>query len=157
MKPKIREANINEVDEILKLDRKLSDHHAEIDSYYKQAGDLEEEKVRDWLHDTIMGDDSLVLVFENEGELRGYFVGVIEETKPFIRPSRVGRITTIYVEPGWRKEGFARIAAERFKVLCEKEGVNTIRLSVHSHNPEAIEAWQSLGFNEYMKRMRMDF
>lgn len=156
MKPKIREANTGDVDEIVRLDRKLSDQHSKIDDYYKPASKLEDAMVRDWLIDSIREENSLVLVFENEGKLRGYFVGVIEDTKPFIRPSREGRIAVTYVEPEWRKQGFAHKATERFKEFCKKEEIRTIRLSVHSHNHEATKAWGSLGFHEYMKKMRMD-
>jgi len=153
---KIKEANLGDIDGIVQLDRKISDQHHDIDSYFKTAADLGEERVRDWLSKTIGEEDSLVLVLEGEEKLDGYFVGVIEETKPFIKPNKEGRIATIYVEPERRQQGFARTVLERFEGFCSDKDVNTIRLSVHSRNPEAIRAWQSLGFHEYMKRMRLD-
>jgi len=52
---KIKEANLGDIDGIVQLDRKISDQHHDIDSYFKTAADLGEERVRDWLSKTIGG------------------------------------------------------------------------------------------------------
>lgn len=96
-----------------------------------------------------------MLVIEGGEELVGYFVGVIEETKPFIAPDREGWLKVAYIEPRWRGKGIARCAMERYKDWYKEHGVESIRLSVHTKNLEAINAWNSLGFEEYMKKMRL--
>ncbi|MFW6071713.1 MAG: GNAT family N-acetyltransferase [Candidatus Bipolaricaulota bacterium] len=156
MEAKVREAEQEDVTELIGLDEELSDQHAEIDDYYVSSSGLQNQQVREWLNETIAGEDAKVLVFEAGQSLVGYFVGVIEETKPFIAPDREGRIAVIYVKPGWREHGFARTATERFKRFCKEKDASSIRLSVHTDNPEAVEVWRSLGFREYMKRMRLE-
>jgi len=153
---KVRRADREDLDEIVKLDEMLSDQHAEIDDYFLPAAKMDGEEIRDWLKGVLDNDDSMLLVGEADDKLVSYFIGAIEETKTFIAPDREGRMAVIYVEPSWRRKGFAREVTKIFKRWCKEKGVNSIRLSFHSDNSGAINAWRSLGFEEYMKRMRMD-
>lgn len=153
---RIRKATKNDIAEIIRLDDELSDHHAAIDDYFLPASDMEDEETRGWLNEIMEREDALLLVVDKGKRLGGYFVGEIGDAKQFVAPDREGHIAAAYIEPECRGEGFARRAIERFKKWFRGEGVTSVRLSAHSQNEEAIRAWQSLGFEEYMKRMRLE-
>lgn len=158
MSRRIRKAIESDLTEIIRLDDELSDHHSGIDDYFLPASDMEEEETRGWLNEIMDREDALLLVVDKgKGKrLGGYFVGEIGDAKQFVAPDREGHIAAAYVEPDCRGEGFSRRAIERFKKWFREEGVTSVRLSVHSQNEEAIRAWQSLGFEEYMKKMRLE-
>jgi ribosomal protein S18 acetylase RimI-like enzyme len=155
MKRKLRPGRETDLPEIVRLNGKLADLHAENDDYFL-SGCETKKAVKDWLESVFGDENTLVLVVEKEDGLGGYFIGLIEETKPFIRPDREGRISDAYLEPELRGEGLAGQAFERFKEWFKANDIDSIRLSVHSDNGEAIDAWRSLGFEEYMKRMKTD-
>ncbi|MEF8849538.1 MAG: GNAT family N-acetyltransferase [Candidatus Bipolaricaulota bacterium] len=155
MKNKIREGSEGDIPEILRLNKKLADQHAKTDNYFLPGSETRK-AVKDWLESVFEDDSALVLVVEEGDGLGGYFIGLIEQTKPFIRPDFEGRISDAYLEPRIRGKGFARLAYERFQEWFKDNDINSIRLSVHSENEDAISAWRSLGFEEYMKRMKVD-
>lgn len=153
MEIKLRKGREADLSEILRLNEKLADLHAENDDYFL-PGSKTRKAVKIWLEHVFEDEDALVLVVEKEGGLGGYFIGLIEETKPFVRPNREGRISDAYLEPGLRGKGLAGMAFERLKEWFKENDIDSIRLSVHSENDEAIDAWRSLGFEEYMKRLK---
>ena len=153
MKRKLRTGRETDLPEIVRLNGKLADLHAENDDYFLPGYETRK-AVKDWLKSIFEREGALVLVVEEGEGLGGYFIGLIEETKPFIRPDREGRISDAYLEPGLRGQGFAGMAFKRFKEWFKANDIDSIRLSVHSENEEAIDAWRSLGFEEYMKRMK---
>lgn len=155
METQLRKGRKTDLPEIVRLNGKLADIHAKTDSYFLPGSETREPVSR-WLESVFEDKNALVLVVEKEEELRGYFIGLIEETKPFVRPDREGRISDAYLEPRFRGQGITGEALERFKKWLKGENIDSIRLSVHSENEEAIKAWRKLGFREYMKRMKID-
>ncbi|MBS3736530.1 GNAT family N-acetyltransferase [Candidatus Bipolaricaulota bacterium] len=155
MRNKIREGRKSDLSEILRLNENLAELHAKTDDYFL-PGSKTRKSVKDWLESVFEDDNAFVLVVEEGDGLGGYFIGLIEETKPFIKPDFEGRISDAYLEPQVRGKGFARLAYERLKEWFKDNDINSIRLSVHSENEDAISAWRSLGFEEYMKRMKVD-
>ena len=155
METKLRTGRETDLPEVLRLNGKLADLHAEKDDYFRPGSETRK-AVKDWLGSVFEDENALVLVVEKDEGLGGYFVGVIEETKPFIRPDREGRISDAYLEPELRGEGLAGLAFERFREWFKTNDIDSIRLSVHSENEDAINAWRSLGFEEYMKRMKTE-
>ena len=155
MEAKLREGRKSDLSEILRLNGELANLHSEIDDYFLPGSETRE-ATRKWLNPLFRDEDSLILVLEKDQGLGGYFIGIMEETKPFVRPAREGRISDAYLEPEFRGKGFAGRAMEKLKEWFEVKDVSTIRLSVHSKNQVAIRAWQSLGFEEYMKRMKLE-
>ena len=155
MEIKLRKGRKDDLSEILQLNEKLADLHAENDNYFL-SGSETRDGVRGWLESVFGDDETLILVVEKEGGLGGYFIGLIEDAKPFVRPDREGRISDAYLEPQFRGEGLAGLAFQRFKEWFGANDIRTIRLSVHSENKEAINFWRSLGFEEYMKRMKVN-
>ncbi|MBS3766303.1 GNAT family N-acetyltransferase [Candidatus Bipolaricaulota bacterium] len=152
---KLRKAKEDDLSEIVRLNGKLADLYAERDDYYLPASSTREDfrdKLGGWFEDP----EAMVLVLDGNEKLKGYFVGLVEETKYFVRPEREGRISDAYVEPDSREMGGARRALERFKIWFADHGVDVIRLSVGSKSEEAIKAWRSLGFEGYMKRMKLE-
>ena len=153
MDNKIRKVLKNDLSEILRLNQDLADLHAIIDDYFL-PGKETVEVTENQLESVIQDEKSLVLVVEKDTGLGGYFIGRIEGTKPFIRPDPEGRISGAYLKPQLRGKGYARRAMKKLTKWFKSNNVHSIRLSVHSDNQNAIQAWQSLGFEEYMKRMK---
>jgi len=139
MKTKLRKGREDDLQEILRLNKKLADLHAKTSDYFLPGSETRE-PVSDWLESVFEAENTRALVAEKGSRLGGYFIGMIEETKPFIKPAREGRISDAYLEPELRGKGVTGRAMEQFTAWFKDKGINSIRLSVHSKNEEAIQA-----------------
>ncbi len=66
-----------------------------------------------------------------------------------------GYVDEFYVEPGSRRGGVGRAAAQRMLEEFRTAGVREVRLSVLRRNSRAAAFWADLGFGDEMTRMAL--
>ena len=66
------------------------------------------------------------------------------------------RIDEFYVRPLHRRRGFGRIAVEHVKECCRKLGRHkTLAANIYVNNKPALAFWQSAGFVDTGRRVRI--
>ena len=63
-----------------------------------------------------------------------------------LRPPRYAMISTVYVEPGARRQGVLRSLMEAAVAWSRERGLSEMRLQNAIDNPLAVATWQALGF-----------
>ena len=63
-----------------------------------------------------------------------------------LRPSRFALISTVYVEPAFRRRGVLRALMEAAIGWSRERGLTEMRLQNAVDNPLALAAWDALGF-----------
>ena len=63
-----------------------------------------------------------------------------------LRPSRYALISTVYVEPGVRRQGVLRALMDVAIAWSRERGLTEMRLQNAIDNPVALAAWEALGF-----------
>src|SRR5688572_23273507 len=63
-----------------------------------------------------------------------------------LRPSRYALISTVYVEPGVRRQGVLRALMDAAIAWSRERGLTEMRLQNAIDNPVALAAWEALGF-----------
>lgn len=154
MEPAIRKATPNDIDAITALNSQLADYHHLIDTYYRPGSETAP-LFKDQLSFIIQKENITVIVAETD-KIIGYAIGVIEPAKTFVTPDEVGKISHTFVEEKYRGQGIGRKMVDTLIYWFSQEGVTHVELSVDSRNESGVKAWQSLGFKEYMKKMRLD-
>jgi ribosomal protein S18 acetylase RimI-like enzyme len=66
-------------------------------------------------------------------------------------------ISSIYVKPEFRGQGFAKRIIDTILFICTNEDLEFVRLSVVTENTEAINLYQTMGFEIYGTECRSIF
>ena len=148
MNIEIRIAHSSDIESITKLHGDLSDMHDLIDPIHSiGAWNSEEYKID--LAKQIEDNDFHVSVAEIDSIIVGYCIVAIKN-------NTLGHIWEIYVDPIHRKNGVGTKLYENAMQWLRKCGVKTVYLYVDSRNEIGLKAWESFGFKEYMKKMKLD-
>lgn len=154
MEPAIRKATPGDIDAITALNSQLADYHHAIDTYYKPGSETAS-LFKENLSFFIQKENITVIVAETN-KIIGYAIGVIEPAKSFVTPDKVGKISHTFVEEKYRNQGIGKKMIDTLMCWFSQKGITHVELSVDSRNESGVKAWQSLGFKEYMKKMRLD-
>ncbi len=155
MKFELRKATVRDLDEIVKLNKKVADYHRKIDKYYKPSSKVGVD-FRKYMAGLIRKKNGLVLVAEADGKMVGYFAAKIEKPSPIFSPKRIGKISRAFVLEEYRRLGIGKMAVKEILKWFRKNKIKHIEISVDARNEIGIRFWKKLGFKEFMKKMRLD-
>jgi len=139
------------------MDRAVADHLHSVDEYWKKGADIGgNDRISEMVRRAISSADESWLVAESDGKLVGFFSAEIMPAIPVFEPERIGLISDAYLEEAFRGKGIAKEAVSQFLKWFRENGVKSAELNVATRNPEAMRAWEGLGFTEYLKKMRLE-
>ena len=148
----IRKARRTDLAGIVKLWREMWDLHSELDSRLAAAPD--ERAMRDVLTDHYEGDDSCILVAEEEQELVGYCLGVILENPPVEPDPRFGYVSDLAVTASARGRGLGAKLLDETHAWFKSRGVARAEVQVSTLNPRAAAFWKDRGYADFLLRLR---
>jgi len=96
------------------------------------------------------------VVAEEDGEIVGFMLCLLEPNVPVYRERKIGVISDVYVKEGRRRKGLAKKMLDFAAKWFKKNKVRTVRLKVAADNLEARAAWRMLGFEQFMIDKRLD-
>ena len=96
------------------------------------------------------------MVAESNGKIIGYFAAKIEKPSPIFSPKRIGKISRAFVLEEYRRLGIGKKAVKEILKWFKKNKIKHVEVTVDARNEIGVRFWQSLGFKEFMKRMRRD-
>jgi len=94
----------------------------------------------------ISGANKLTLVVEHNDELIAYTQLSLHSTHGAVNAAQPIELKRIYVAQVWHGQGITQKVMSALLELGEKQGADTIWLSVWEHNPRAIAFYQKYGF-----------
>ena len=103
----------------------------------------------------VEGEDSTVLVAEDEGELIG-FATIREETAPadpILIPRRFAMVDMLAVRRDRQRAGIGRALMEAAHAWARKQGLREIELNVWEFNRRAIDFYGALGYTTASRLM----
>lgn len=151
----LRKATEKDIPQIVELSGLLADHHHILDTFWS-PGLATKPNFEEYLKDDLGKSNTMWLVAESEEKLIGYFSAEIRTTKSYISVSGIGHLSSGFVLEKYRGKGIAKAAFEKFFEWFKENDLKVAELSVDSRNIDSVKAWESLGFIEYMKRMKLD-
>lgn len=152
---RIRKASQKDIEPIVKLNSQLADYHTQFDAFYK-TGRASAKDFKKHLKEIINRRNSRVIVAEDQGKIIGFFMGCINNSKPYAKPKKVGGLSTAFVCQGYRRSGIGREMFEDLLNWFRKNKIKNVELSVDFRNEIGGQAWKKFGFKDFMKRMRLD-
>lgn len=155
MEPTIRTAQNQDLDAITELNSGLADYHRALDAYYR-SGEETRNVFRQYVREILGKKYARIVVADTGGEIVGYCIGRIEPSKPFITPERIGKISDAFVKDVYRNCGIGRQMIYSLFNWFKGRGISQIELSVDSRNEAGVRAWETMGFHEFMKKMKIE-
>lgn len=157
----IRKARLNDINEMLKLWKKLVEHQRE------QGRELGEDRmprmkedvlnlVREYFSRTIRSRNGLLLVLEDDNIIKGYMLSRIQKNIPVFSKDPVGYISDIYLEEPYRGKGYSSLMFDETKEWFNNKGITEISIRVMFCNPQAREVYDHWNFKDIDVTMRLD-
>ena len=145
---KIRKAVKKDVPILEKLDKfgLQLDKYSGLDKLDKNAKEKKGEK--NYYEKFICGKKKWCYVAEENKKITGFILFDIEKRAEYFKIKKAGHIDLLFVDKKARGKGISRLLMKKTTDVLRKEGIEYLRLSVHSDNP-AHEVWKKHGFRDY--------
>lgn len=91
---------------------------------------------------------------ENNGKVIGFIGGEIKIGGGFFKNKRIGAIHALFVVEEYRNKGIGAELIKTFVSWLKTKKAEIIELDVPSNNSAAIKLYKSIGFKEFIIRMR---
>jgi len=148
---KIREADENDLKELIEFEQEIIRTEREFDNCLKE-GETHYYNFRNLL----TSPKAKVLVVEIENEIVGSGYAVIKEAAPFLKHSEFAYIGLMYVKPAHRGKGINQRVLQTLKEWVIGKKVTEFRLVVYDENAHAKNAYMKAGFKPHVLEMRME-
>jgi len=145
----IREATIEDLEEILSLNRKLcvrenKEFDETIDSDYPLSS-----RGTEGFKASIENDDALTLVAEVGGKIIGYLTGGPARVEDYRAVENIYEAGSMWVEKIYRSKGIGAGFLRRFESWSKQRGAIRLRIEVSAENKKAINFYGKEGFKDY--------
>ena len=150
---KIRHANEEDLQQIVKLSEKLGRDESAMD--YMVSPLPSEFQNPAWILKNIKGENTAVFVAEVEGKIVGYSLGWVSQ--PWSYKAKRGYICDCFVEKSYRRRGIGTALIKAMLEWFKNKSVECVEADVYSSNTPSLILFKNLGFEEVSKRLRLKF
>lgn len=151
MEIKIEKANIDDLESLKELYKKLHLHHVDIDETYVDENYFEK-KLEKLVQKVLAQEYTSVLIAKVDGIAAGFGVFQIK-SKPTI-VQKYGYIKKAYVDKEFRGQGIFKKLYEKGMEWFRENGIEFVELTCNVNNVEGQSTWAALGFEEVKKVLR---
>lgn len=152
---KLRKAKRADIDALVELEVLLAEYHHKIEPEYWKSPRTARGHFKKLLAKEMIKRDALILVVEAGGKIIGHFTGEIMRPKA-MKPKIIGHVGHGFLLEKYRGQGIAKKAVGILIKWFKRKGAKVAELSVDSRNVAGLHAWRSLGFKEFVKKMKME-
>jgi ribosomal protein S18 acetylase RimI-like enzyme len=149
----IREAAHQDLDAVVALWEELMAIHHGLDSRFRiRAGDGPK-LYRDWVGETLAGDDRVLLVAEIDGTVVGFIHGYLKPSPPPMTPKLGGAVSDLVVADSHRRRRVGTRLVEAASDWFREKGAVEVTLNAAVRNQGASEFWHATGFEPWTQTM----
>lgn len=143
---RIRRATLADAERIAELRLSLLAEHAANPIYSRLRRDAPSRAVVLTKHQLASEHEAMFVAVKGE-RLVAMLRCIDQRGHRLLRPGRYALLSTVYVEPGWRRRGLLRSLLEAASAWSRERGLTEMRLQNAIDNPIAIATWEALGFH----------
>ena len=136
----------------LQLCREIRQYHIDILDGYFTPQDDNLEKVG--FLQSLKDDKTIALVAEENKEICGYLLAE-QKYSPYLVAPNVVHISNFGVIKKMRRKGIGKKLIDRLFTICQKRGIDEIRLDVFNKNANAYKFYEKYGFKPFEYRMKL--
>lgn len=145
----VRAAERRDLDRVAALWTAITDHHAGLDPLFTMRSDADV-ALRDLLDAMQRDPDSLILVYDEAGDLPAMLIVRVDQSPPILRETQRAEITDLGVREDERRRGIADALVDAALAWVRISGVDRIEVNVAKGNAEGQAFWRQRGFGDLM-------
>jgi len=152
----VRNAAINDYEEVCKLFKLLDLHHFELDSVNFQSFDGAP-RPRELFESYLTDSKKVLFVAQNKSELVGFANCHVTSSPPYpiFKPRRFVEVSNIFVSPAFQKHGLGKLLMNKAKDWAKSLNITTLSVTVYSSNERAVEFYNNLNFVSQKQSMEL--
>ena len=108
------------------------------------------------LESFINSDDAILYVAELNNELVASGYAKIKPDRKYLKHDKHAYLGFMFVPEKHRGNGYNKLIVDALLVWSKTKNISEIRLDVYNTNPSAIRAYEKVGFEKHMIKMRMN-
>lgn len=108
------------------------------------------------LESFIKSNDAILYVVELNNELVASGYAKIKQDRAYLKHDKHAYLGFMFVPEKHRGNGYNKLIIDALLTWSKAKNINEIRLDVYNTNPSAIRAYQKVGFEKHMIKMRMN-
>ncbi|PQJ23344.1 GNAT family N-acetyltransferase [Tenacibaculum sp. SG-28] len=145
----IREATLNDLPVLLEFEQALIKAERPFDATLK-----DEDIVYYNIKNMILATDVCILVATENKKLIASGYASIHQPKVYFKFSVLAYVGFMYVIPEKRGKGINKRIMDSLFDWIRSRGINEVRLDVYTENSQAIKAYEKVGFQKHLIKMR---
>ncbi|MFT5298612.1 MAG: ribosomal protein S18 acetylase RimI-like enzyme, partial [Colwellia sp.] len=147
----IRPAQLEDLDTLLAFEQGVIASERPFDQ------SLKEENITYYnLEKLITNENSHLIVAEYDGALIASGYALIMNSRPFEKHEYFSYLGFMFVVPEYRRKGLNKKIIGSLIDWSKRKGIAEVRLDVFDQNESALLAYEKLGFNKTLVKMRLD-
>lgn len=150
----IRKATINDFEEILKLNKELFLYEKKFTDTFNEEWAYSNQG-KEYFAKRIVNSNSIFLLLEDQGELKGYILGFID-TYVVRKISPIAEIENLFIKESKRNQGWGRELVEGFIKIAKEQNVERLKVRTYSDNIDVINFYKKFGFKELLLELEAD-
>ena len=148
----IRPARKDDLETLREFQQGIVAHERPFDTGIPKEGEVEYYDIEKLLED----EKTYFVVAEIGNSLVGCGFGQIRENLPWEVHPQYGYVGLMYVKPEYRRKEIARRVVQTLISWFGERGIGHIVIQVYHENSNAVAAYRSYGFTDFLLQMRFD-
>jgi GNAT superfamily N-acetyltransferase len=149
----VRRAGTGDLDQVIRLRIALLREYAGHPIYGRLRPDAERH-ARPLFANQLASPGEAIFLAEREGRAIGILRCVETHASPLLEPDRYAYVSSVYVEPAFRRRGVLTAMLKAASRWCAGRGLEEMRLHNVGTNDDARSSWDALGF-EVVEQVRV--
>ena len=142
----LKQAAIDNLDEILKLNKALFDFESQFGHDYNLDWTYSEEG-KNYFQKRFESDLSIILVAVDREKIIGYILAFIDSFS-YLNTNPICEIENMFLEEQYRNQGIGTMLINEVKNQAKEKGAKKLRVGALAQNSEAIKFYHSLGLED---------
>ena len=147
---KFREATLDDLSTLKAFEQRVVDAERPFNTVIKEKDAFYYD-----IPSLISGDNALMLVVEDNGNIIATGYVQIRESKPSLSHQFHGYLGFMFVDEHYRGQGLNKAVLDKLMDWAKDEGISDFYLDVYSTNESAIKAYQKAGFEPSLLEMKL--
>lgn len=149
----IREANPEDVSQLVKLGKNLLTLHTDYNFDYYRLEEKFDELFGNWVKDQLNHPYQFIIVAQNpsDGKIAGFISGFIKSLYPWFKTKSVGHISYMIIDDNFRQKGVGKLLEAAAASWFKNKNISYLELYVEEKNETGKIAWDKYGFLPFKK------
>ncbi len=148
----IRNAYDGDLEQIKGIFQEFVAFHTALDHVFAKI-DGHETMFAEYVKSLIEREDATVFVADDNGDIAGYIIGIIQNKPPVYLKPVYGFIDSTAVKESYQRQGTGTMMFQAIRDWFSDQGIEHVELYAALMNPKSTSFWRKMGFASYLEAL----